>query len=68
MTFRTILAETGVIAWFEAPDRSQTPAAIHTVILYLGGTSFYVLARLFLIAESLASLRALPAAAYNSVV
>lgn len=62
------MAESGVLAWFKPPDRRQTPAAIHSVILYLGGTSIYVLARLFLIAESLAGLRALPAAAYDSVV
>lgn len=62
------VAELKMLSWLKTPDRSYTSASIHSVIIYLGGTSIYVLARLFLIAESLAALRALPASTYDSVV
>lgn len=62
------VAGSRLLSWVMTPDKSQTSASIHSVILYLGGTSIYVLARLFLIAGSLADLRALPATAYDSVV
>lgn len=62
------LTESRILSWLRTPDRSHTSASIHSVILYLGGTLIYVLARLFLIAESLAGLRALPATTYDSVV
>ena len=62
------LTESGILSWLRKPDRSHKSAPIYSVILYLGGTSIYVLARLFLIAESLAGLRAVPATTYDSVV
>lgn len=62
------VAESRILSWLKTPDRSHTSASIHSVILYHGGTSTYGLARLSLIAESLAGLRASPATTYDSVV
>ena len=62
------VAQSKLLSWLKVPDETHTSASIHSVILYLGGTSIYILARLLLIAESLAGLRALPATTYNSVI
>lgn len=51
-----------------ASDGTPEPLSTHIVILYLGGALVYVIARMFLNAESFACLRALPATAYESAV
>ena len=68
MVEASTVAQSKMLSWFKTPDRIHTAASIHSVILHLGGTSIYVLARLFLIAESLAGLRALPTTTYESVI
>ena len=70
--FQVATAATVVNApWFKyanASDGTPPPLPIPVVITFLAGTPIYVFARAFVIVESFAGLRALPASAYASVV
>ena len=61
------IANTRAFSWTRVPDDIHTSAPMHAIFIYLGGLFIILSTCIHLIVKSLASLRALPAFAFDSL-